>query len=1500
MSLSIGYGSAAQPADGWSIRQLPLPLGCSAAAGGDLSDDASTAVGAGMTQAGEPSSVPVKWLVSQGSVATLPTDVLLGFGSARRCSANGSEIVGTVGGVGVLWTKSGLHFLSALVEAPCDSPLVPRVEHSGGISPDGLVAVGSVSRGGGPGHLLFDGCLGSPIQMAAAWQTGTAGRGLPWLREDDVCTNCDVGSWSGWANDASRYGAVIVGASSANSGATTNATAWRDGEADPIGTDLLSEAVRTTDDGVISVGYASIPSGDFRAWRSISGRSRALLPSPVNSPSASVRGLAVTFDGGLVAGDCDGEAWIYDAADGSRLLKDWLFAHGVSSPSLTSVVAIASDGRTLLVNGVNAPYIVTITRIDFIDRNTEQLREAGAGDAQLAFSGGVPRRGAVCDGVTRVVARSGSYGRQGTVHFELLDEHGNPASDPRTYGGFVAFGTSDLPQSTLDVATTAGSPSDFRGIAEYLSPIDFVRDSEDQLRGKDSPRTIKIRCTFDPLAGGRRVVDETSFELHRPPVVLVHGLNDCPLSWQWGLENDGRFDVAKPNYWSTNRSSFAWNTFNRRVVRNGIAGITAEIRRRGVAVTQADVFGHSMGGVLARIYSQGEYRGSPTGYLRPDNFHAGDIHKLVTVNTPHFGSPVSCTVMSADNLYYGGADATEQGYEALVGVDPGVCRAPAQPMTSGAIADLRPDSAAISSMNSVAGGPPVHAIVGNSDVDNSQHPYAVRTYRMATWLCDYTSAEAFMGGPSDAVVPVASQLGGLNGNCFTMVFGDQGLHYPIIADVAASPARRASAVGLLNASVASDRFHPGGFPANAMVPIPCAPCSLTEVGGSLSLDIADPLTTSIATTIGVFGFGGLTLGELDRVRIVLPDGTSVEAIAPDWRVTWTVPHALLGFHQISAHLIRDDRPTTLTTSSVVRIVNNSPIAGFTVPTAPITLNRYTPTAEVLPAITLTNGFTHQVSGDDGVVFASHDPSVASVDSGGIVRGGNVGRTLVSATYQGATTSVPVWVEETKRPSNITELVDPGNGEAITPVALSGDGSSVVGRTPAGPAAILLPAQLFPLQPVPSLGNPTLTAASYDASTVVGYGFQNAMTSGCVWTSWWAPGTNVFDVEPFEPSEAHGVSSDGLRVVGTASVAGTFAATRWIRNHPPEHLLMPPGSVLASALACDASATVIAGIGRSAENIDSAVRWIDGQPPEFLGTLPGKLSSRPRAVSADGTTIVGESWTLPSDRRAFRWQQTSGIVDLGTLGSFSTARAVSADGSIVVGQSRSASGSFLAFIWTNEAGMESLSSFLARNGVDVAGWVLKDAVAISHDGSVITGSGLLNSSPTSWAITNVPHPCPQLSEVSGPADASTCSLGLASFDITVLPTANVQYHWQLEVSANSWITLADGRVPYQGSSIAVLGATTPHLSLAWSSIRRAPPLRVHCTTTNQCSESTSRDASFITCAPDYDCSGSLSVQDIFVFLASYFAGEARADFNESDGRTVQDIFEFLAAYFAGCP
>lgn len=54
-----------------------------------------------------------------------------------------------------------------------------------------------------------------------------------------------------------------------------------------------------------------------------------------------------------------------------------------------------------------------------------------------------------------------------------------------------------------------------------------------------------------------------------------------------------------------------------------------------------------------------------------------------------------------------------------------------------------------------------------------------------------------------------------------------------------------------------------------------------------------------------------------------------------------------------------------------------------------------------------------------------------------------------------------------------------------------------------------------------------------------------------------------------------------------------------------------------------------------------------------------------------------------------------------------------------------------------------------------------------------------------------------------------------------------------------------------------------------------------------------------CRADIDGSNTLTVQDVFMFLAAWFGGEPNADMNNSGTLTVDDVFAFLGLWFAGC-
>ena len=118
----------------------------------------------------------------------------------------------------------------------------------------------------------------------------------------------------------------------------------------------------------------------------------------------------------------------------------------------------------------------------------------------------------------------------------------------------------------------------------------------------------------------------------RNGLLLMHGLNsNRQCFWPFGeyLYNTGSYLKQQyyiQDYSTSNTSSFYDNTHKNRVVENGLKTLSKKLFDIGIASTKYDMIGHSMGDILERLYIQ-----------QIDNKHT---NKLITLNTPHFGSPL--------------------------------------------------------------------------------------------------------------------------------------------------------------------------------------------------------------------------------------------------------------------------------------------------------------------------------------------------------------------------------------------------------------------------------------------------------------------------------------------------------------------------------------------------------------------------------------------------------------------------------------------------------------------------------------------------------------------------------------------------------------------------------------------------------------------------------------------------------------------------------------------
>ena len=91
-----------------------------------------------------------------------------------------------------------------------------------------------------------------------------------------------------------------------------------------------------------------------------------------------------------------------------------------------------------------------------------------------------------------------------------------------------------------------------------------------------------------------------------------------------------------------------------------------------------------------------------------------------------------------------------------------------------------------------------------------------------------------------------------------------------------------------------------------------------------------------------------------------------------------------------------------------------------------------------------------------------------------------------------------------------------------------------------------------------------------------------------------------------------------------------------------------------------------------------------------------------------------------------------------LGIESRAAAISDDGSIIVGRGLINSASEAVW-WTPNGGIHSIKNALIAQGIDMTGWVLSEAEGVSADGRVIVGRARQGTGPFVNYVAIIPEP-----------------------------------------------------------------------------------------------------------------------------------------------------------------
>ena len=288
-----------------------------------------------------------------------------------------------------------------------------------------------------------------------------------------------------------------------------------------------------------------------------------------------------------------------------------------------------------------------------LNPDTGQIIETAG---QLARSG-TNVSGVVADGAAQVLLRV-NVPSLGDVVFSVVGD------DVNVYGGLGAVGS----ESSNDAAwknslqvTAQNVAGQYFAFVAYRSPKNFNNAVEgvggvgdfagDYTRAKSRP--VSIIATYTPSTG----VGFNGFidlEIHRPPVVVLHNIWSSCMYWDgnafiYAKDAVGRelFEVTCADYSSNNALSID-AVENKNVVSAAVFSALKKMRTRGIAASQVDILAHGAGGLMARYFAKAGT------YSKPDNYMMGAFNRLITLNTPHLGTPIAIEVgATRDSLMAG-------------------------------------------------------------------------------------------------------------------------------------------------------------------------------------------------------------------------------------------------------------------------------------------------------------------------------------------------------------------------------------------------------------------------------------------------------------------------------------------------------------------------------------------------------------------------------------------------------------------------------------------------------------------------------------------------------------------------------------------------------------------------------------------------------------------------------------------------------------------------------
>lgn len=275
---------------------------------------------------------------------------------------------------------------------------------------------------------------------------------------------------------------------------------------------------------------------------------------------------------------------------------------------------------------VSDPLPVKKINILAINPNPSFLNPDGSIQTSVSFPLANTVKGVAADGITKLVCAASS-----TVP--------------------ITFNISDVKDGSLGNLLQQGITGNAVTVNPVNNEVSFIYTAPDGYGANEKFGGRNIQITARSTEGNEGVI---TLQLRTPPVVLVHGMWSGPEVWKENgflttLVGNGIRGIRTADYSDYASLTYAINDgesiYGRKSIANAVAGAIADYAADSIVATQADIAGHSLGGLMSRSFSQQQ------DFVNLSNYNKGYIHKLITIGTPHRGSPLGPVLWNGRNNY---------------------------------------------------------------------------------------------------------------------------------------------------------------------------------------------------------------------------------------------------------------------------------------------------------------------------------------------------------------------------------------------------------------------------------------------------------------------------------------------------------------------------------------------------------------------------------------------------------------------------------------------------------------------------------------------------------------------------------------------------------------------------------------------------------------------------------------------------------------------------------